>query len=149
MNVMDGTSLTIRGVYQLTITPELFQAQRLMYAEEAQCWDHFSSVVLIEAVVPEAEGEFSLDRVTQENPRYPHGAPQAADDEGLLSLDGETLLARHIGCVKGQGPLRFAFYLHYWDPDLPLHWNGGTVVCPPPQPMPKRLQALMPYRPCD
>ena len=42
---------------------------------------------------------------------------QVGYDEGLLSADGETLLQRRMGCVQGTGPLRFAVYLHFYDPD--------------------------------
>jgi hypothetical protein len=56
---------------------------------------------------------------------------------------------RRINCVRGSGRLRFAFFMHYWNPELPLRWTYGEVVCPVPQPMPARLEILMPYRPCD
>lgn len=51
-------------------------------------------------------------------------------DEGLLSADGETLIQREIDCVRGSGPLRFAVYLHLYDPQRPLLWQGGEVTCP-------------------
>src|SRR4051794_35941493 len=76
--------------------PGVFAAQMPMYGDEEQCRDHFSSVVLIEAVVSEADERFSLSDLTQPNATYPHGAAQAAWDEGLLSGDGEVLLARTI-----------------------------------------------------
>ena len=141
--------LQVLGVYQLDVTPEVFAEQLPMYGDEEQCRDHFSSVVLIEAIGEAVEERFSLDDITQPNPAYPHNSPQAAWDEGLLSSDGETLLARKINCVKGTGPLRLAFYMHYWDAQLPLKWKYGEVPCPRPQPMPERLKRLMPYRPCD
>ncbi len=144
-----SASLRVLGVYQLDVTPEVFTEQLPMYGDEEGCRDHFSSVVLIEVVGEAAGDQFSLDGITQPNPAYPHGSPQAAWDEGLLSSDGEILLARKINCVRGRGPLRFAFYMHYWDPQLPLKWTHGEVPCPPPQPMPERLKRLMPYRPCD
>lgn len=141
--------LHILGVYRLEVTPDVFAAQLPMYGDENQCRDHFSSVVLIEVFVEEPDKHFSLGDFTQPNPAYPHGTFQAAWDEGLLSPDGEQLLARRMDCVKGQGPLRFAFYLHYWNPQLPLRWTHGEISCPPPEPMPPRLSRLMPYRPCD
>jgi hypothetical protein len=96
-------TLTVLGVYRLEVTPEIFAAQLPMYGDEDQCRDRFSSVVLIEAVVVQANERFSL----------PHGAAQVPWDEGLLSSDGEVLLARRINCVKGSGRLRFAFFMHY------------------------------------
>ena len=142
-------TLTVLGVYQLDITPELFAKQLLMYGDEARCRDHLSSVVLIEAVASDFDERFNLSHFTQPNPGYPHGTAQAPWDEGLLSNDGEVLSARKINCVRGRGPLRFAFYMHYWNPQLPLRWTYGEVFCPAPQPMPVRLEILMPYRPCD
>jgi hypothetical protein len=141
--------LQILGVYQLDVTPEVFAEQLPIYGDEEQCRYHFSSVLLIEAIGEAEDGRFSLDGITQPNPAYPHNSPQAAWDEGLLSSDGKTLLARKISCVKGTGFLRFAFYMHFWDPRLPLLWKYGEVTCPTPQPMPDGLRKLMPYRPCD
>lgn len=120
--------LTVLGVYQLDVTPDVFAAQLPMYGNEEQCRDHFSSVVLIEAVVSNCNGGFSLSTFKQPRPMLPNlaihphpfglkgvppeGSFQAPWDEGLLSPDGEQLLARSMGCVKGQGTVRFAFYLH-------------------------------------
>jgi hypothetical protein len=142
-------TLTVLGVYRLDVTPEIFAAQLPMYGDEGQCRDHFTSVVLIEAVVADVDERFSLSGFSQSNPAYPHGVAQAPWDEGLLSSDGEVLVARKINCVKGTGKLRFAFYMHYWNPELPLRWTYGEVWCPSPQSMPVRLEVLMPYRPCD
>jgi|SRR6516162_6270172 hypothetical protein len=142
-------NLTILGVYRLHVTPEIFTEQLPMYGDEGQCRDHFSSVVLIEAVASEIDERFSLSDFTQPNSDYPGGDPQVPWDEGLLSSDGEVLMARKLGCVIGRGPLRFAFYIHYWNPELPLRWTYGEVFCPTPQVMPVRLEILMPYRPCD
>ena len=141
--------LTILGVYQLDVTRKVFDSQMKMYGDEAQCRDHFSSVVLVEAVVDGHDERFNLSDFWQANPNSPHGMRQVAWDEGLLSSDGERLLARKIDCVKGSGPLRFAFYIHYWRPGLPLHWTYGEASCPAPQRMPARLKRLMPYRSCD
>lgn len=141
--------LQVLGVYRLDVTPEVFAEQLPMYGDETQCWDHFSSVVLIEAIGESDEERFPLSGITQPNPAYPHGAAQAVWDEGLLSADGTVLLARKISCVRGSGRLRFAFYMHYWDPKLPLTWKHGEISCPPPEPMPERLKRLIPYNPCD
>jgi hypothetical protein len=136
-------------VYRLDVTPEIFAAQLPMYGDEAQCRDHFSSVVLIEAIAYYTDSSFNLHDFTQPNALYPHNSAQAAWDECLLSLDGESVLARGINCVKGSGPLRFAFYLHYWAENLSLQWTYGEVSCPKPLPMPDRLKRVAPYRPCD
>ena len=142
-------SLQILGVYRLDVTAEIFAEQLPMYGDEVPCREHFSSVVLVEAKV-DADGEhFNLIDFTQPSPTCPHGLSQVPWDEGLLSPDGETLLSRGINCVKGSGPLRFAFYMHHWNAELPLKWTHGEVICPFPRAMPVRLELLMPYRPCD
>jgi hypothetical protein len=142
-------NLQILGVYRLDVTQEVFAEQLRMYGDEEQCRDHFSSVVLVEAVVDADSEQFNLIDFTQPNPAHPRVCLQVPWDEGLLSPDGETLLSRRIGCVEGNGPLRFAFYMHYWNTELPLRWTHGEVVCPLPQSMPVRLEIIMPYRPCD
>jgi hypothetical protein len=52
--------LEILGVYRLEVTKDIFEAQLPMYGDEAQCRDHFSSVVLIEALVQNPSDRFSL-----------------------------------------------------------------------------------------
>ena len=71
---------------------------------------------------------------------------QCGYDEALLSSDGESVIERSMGCVKGEGPLRFAFYLHFYDPNRPLHWSYGQAQCPPIEAVPRRLKKLVPYR---
>ena len=136
-------------MYQLDVTPEVFAAQLPMYGDEDQCRHHFSSVVLVEAVAETRGGTVDLDSVTQTNTTYQGVGSQAPWDEGLLSPDGESVLARTMNCVKGEGAVRFAFYMHFWDSRRPLTWKQGDIQCPQPEPMPDRLKKLMPYRPCD
>ncbi len=148
---MAEARIEILGVYRLEVTDEVFQEQLPMYGDEAQCRIHFSSVVLIEAVACDLDERFDVGKFTQPNPNYPGGYPQVAYDEAILSFDGEEMIARKISCMRnvGRGPVRFAFYLHFYDERLPLSWAYGEVTCPPIQEMPVRLQVLVPYRPCD
>lgn len=115
-------TLMVLGVYRLDVTPEIFAGPlpkcRLRHRREVQ-----------------------PVRFSQPNPNYPHGSPQVPWDESLLSSDGEVLLARSFNCATGQAPLRFAFYIHFRNPDPPLRWTYGEVSCPAPQPMPVRLGA--------
>ncbi len=74
---------------------------------------------------------------------------QVGYDEGLLSMDGETLIQREMNCVRGTEPLRFAVYLHLYDPARPLLWQGGIVTSLPLQDIPVRLAMLMPYNACS
>jgi len=144
-----STRLEILGVFKLEVTPELFAEQLQIIGDETQCRNHLSSIVLVEALVEGARGEDVLSDVTQRHPSGLKDAAQAPWDEGLLSDDGESLLARDLGCVMGEGQLRCAFFIHFWNPGEPLVWTHGEIGCPVPQPMPERLAKLMPYRPCD
>jgi hypothetical protein len=75
-------------------------------------------LVLIEAVVEELTGRFDFSKFGQMLSgyrNYPDNM-QVGYDEGLLSADGETLIQRRTHCVQGTGPLRFAVYLHFYDP---------------------------------
>ena len=87
-------------------------------------------------------GQMQLDHPN--NARY----MQVPYDEALLSADGELLIQREMNCVRGTGPLRFAAYLHLYDPHRPLQWQCGEVNCPAVQDAPVRLMVLMPYRAC-
>jgi hypothetical protein len=139
--------LKILGVFRPTITEELFAEQNEMYGDVAATQEHFAGLVLIEAVIDGIDERIdAMIDLTQETPK---GGQQAAYSEALLSPDGETVLKRQIGCVKGKPPLRCAFYMHYFDPNQPLRWPYGEVACPPLQPAPTRLHKLMPYWPTD
>jgi hypothetical protein len=71
---------------------------------------------------------------------------QRAYDEALLSAVGNTLIDRRMKCVYGTGDLRFAFYLHFFDPARPHESPYGLVECPTIQPVPVQLKILVPYR---
>jgi hypothetical protein len=113
--------------------------------------EHFEKLVLIEAVVDGLIGRFDFSKFGQMLSgyrNYPDNM-QVGYSAGLLSADGETLIQRRMHCVQGTGPLRFAVYLHFYDPQRPLQWQGGEVSCPPMQEAPIRLMMLMPYRACS
>jgi hypothetical protein len=110
---------------------------------------HFEGLVLIEAVVEHIDDRIKMAEMGQPYilGNYPDHF-QCAYDEALLSSDGKSLIERRMGCVRGEGPLRFAFYLHFYDAARPLHWSYGQVKCPPVEPVPKRLKRLVPYNAC-
>ena len=92
-----------------------------------------------------------MGKLGQMQAEFPDGLKrmQVGYDEGLLSSDGETLILRDMNCIHGSGPLRFAVYLHLFDPRQSLKWQRGEVVCPPVQEVPVRLSLLMPYNACS
>ena len=148
---MSEPKLTLLGVYRPAISAETWQQQRNLTGDDQATRDHFSKLVLIEAVVEGLTEPFLMGEVGQMQPDHPDDPSwmQVGYDEGLLSADGESLIARGMESVQGSGPLRFAVYLHLYDPKRPLRWQHGEVTCPPVQDAPARLMKLMPYTACD
>jgi hypothetical protein len=138
-------SLVVLGCYKPDISPETWQEQWNATGSETK--EHFEGLVLIEFRAENLDERFKFDDFGQAH--LSDTPTQAPYDEGLLSLDGETLLSREMGCVTGPGPVRFAYYLHYYDPARPLIWTYGEFFAPPLQPAPVRLSMLMPYTVCD
>lgn len=148
---MTQPSLKVIGVYRPVISEETWQEQFQVTEDERATREHFEGLVLIEAVVEGLTGRFDFGKFGQVLSGYRDHPDnmQVGYDEGLLSSDGESLIQRKMHCVQGTGPLRFAVYLHFYDPQRPLQWQGGEVVCPPVQEEPIRLMMLMPYRACS
>jgi hypothetical protein len=143
--------LTVIGVYRPVISAETCREQWQVTGDDGATQGHFGRLVLIEAVTEGLSGAFDFSKFGQMQPDHPDDPRymQVGYDEGLLSSDGETLIQRKMGCVQGTGSLRFAVYLHLYDPLRPLQWQYGQVICPPVQDVPARLMMLMPYTACD
>ena len=144
-------SLKIIGVYRPAISAETWSEQFQVTGDEEPTREHFEKLVLIEAVVEGLTGRFDFGKfgqVLSGYRNYPDNM-QCGYDEGLLSADGEVLIQRRMDCVQGTGPLRFAVYLHFYDSQRPVQWQGGEVSCPPVEEAPIRLMMLMPYRACN
>ena len=148
---MAGQKLTVLGVYRPQISAETWQEQLQVTGDEGLTREHFDTLVLIEALVEGLDGVFQMGEFGQMQAEFPNDPSrmQVGYDESLLSTDGETLIQRRMNCVHGTGPLRFAVYLHMYDPHRPLKWQGGETTCPPVQAMPIRLLLLMPYNACS
>jgi hypothetical protein len=146
---MSQPTLTVLGVYKPEISEEIYQEQWQVTGSDEQTRNHFAKLVLIEAVLTSLGEKLKLAKLGQfvSIPGYPDQF-QCAYDEALLSADGCTLIDRRMNCVHGTGALRFAFYLHFYDPQQPLLWAHGQVECPPIQPVPERIKTLVPYRAC-
>jgi hypothetical protein len=112
--------------------------------------EHFNKLVLIEALVEGLTEPFDMSEFGQMQADHPNDPRymQFEYDEGLLSADGETLIRRKMNCARGAGPLRFAAYLHLYDPDRPLQWQAVQPLVPV-QDVPLRLMMLMPYNACS
>lgn len=136
------------GVYRPVTSNETWHQQWRVTGDDNLTKDHFEKLVLIEAIVEGLDEPFAMVKFGQWQQAYQKYLPhmQVRYHEGLLSSDGETLIQRKSNCVEGSGRLRFAVYLHLYDPDRPLQWHAGTVTCPSIQDVPLRLAMLMPYR---
>ena len=106
--------------------------------------------LVLEAVVEDIDNHFKMIEIAQLYRRGDYADNfQCAYDEALLSADGQTVIERRMNCVKGSGLVRFAFYLHSYDANLPLQWSYGQTHCPPVEPVSRRLKYLVPYRACN
>jgi hypothetical protein len=139
-----GPTLLILGVYKPEIPEDVYEEQWRATGSDEQTRAHFEQLVLIEAVLANADGNFKAIELGQ--PYQDHF--QCAYDEALLSADGQEIIDRSMDCVTGMGSLRFAFYLHFFDGEQPLRWSCGQVMCPPVQPVSDRLKNLVPYNAC-
>jgi hypothetical protein len=148
---MNEPRLTILGVYRPHISAETWQEQLKETEDETYTNGHFNKLALIEAIVEDLNEPFQMIKFGQMDIDHPDDDRwmQVGYDEGLLSADGETLIQRDSNCVHGTGPLRFAVYLHLYDPEQKLLWQHGEVSCPPVEDAPVRLMMLMPYNATD
>jgi hypothetical protein len=142
-------TLTILGCFKPDIPLETWQQQWEVTASDEYTKEHFDGLVLIEVRAENLDDRFNFNDFGQAHVSGDPNRAMAPYDEGLLSLDGETLLSREMGCVIGHSPVRFAFYLHYYDPARPLTWSYGEFFAPAVQPAPVRLSMLMPYTACS
>ncbi len=139
--------LTVLGVYRPIISKEAWQRQWEVTADDEYTKEYFDKLVLIEAIVEVLSVPFEMSKFGQPSLEFPDDPSRmlVGYDEALLSSDGETLIDRDMDCIRGTGPLRFAVYLQYFDPERPLQWQEGEATCPPIQEVPLRLMMLMPY----
>jgi hypothetical protein len=117
---MKEPTLKVIGVYRPVISAETWREQFQVTGDEQATREHFENLVLIEAVVEELTGLFDFSKfgqVLSGYRDYPDNM-QVGYDPALLSADGECLIQRRMHCVQGTGPLRFAVYLHFYDPPV-------------------------------
>jgi hypothetical protein len=139
-------------VYRLQVSEVLFREQfDILYsfpmdeaqrrAAERECRAQLDSVVLIEVIVCNRDKRFRVGDFGQ--------GEQAPWAEGYFSADGETRIPARWPDVPEMEPLRMAFFIHFWDPTLPLKSSYGNLRCPEPGSMPERLARLLPFEPVD
>ncbi|WP_263376818.1 hypothetical protein [Granulicella aggregans] len=147
------SKLEILGVYRPFIRKATYKQQWRVTGSDELTAAHFKDLVLIEALVHRPDESFrQMKEIGQiylkgKDQRFPHNF-QVPWDEALLSFDGMILIQRRRRCVYGTGTLRFAFYLHFYDPTRTLETPYGPIMCPPIADAPQRLMRLVPYNAC-
>ena len=147
---MAEPTLQILGVYRPQIGASAWHKQWKVTEDDKVTEKHFAGLVLIEAIVNGLEDPFKMGKFGQVHSDIEGFSEhmQVGYDAALLSADGETVIQRRRNCVHGSGPLRFAVYLHFFDPQMPLQWQNGTATYPPIEDAPQRLMSIMPYKAC-
>jgi len=156
---MNGPYVEVLGVYRIPLTEELFRQQfDILYGfamskseraqAERQCKEQLSSVVLVEVIVRNRDDTFDVGEFIQAQDGVPEADWQAAWAEAYLTPDGEALAVERWSAPP-TGDLRIAFFMHFWQPDKPLHTSYGEVACPAVGEMPARLARLVPYETVD
>jgi hypothetical protein len=133
--------IEVLGVYKPSVDADVHE-----WGIDEKGPDYWEKLVLIEALAHDMDGELDAGKLGQQPRERPDpNSFLCCYDEGLLSTDGETLISRDMGCVRGTGCLRFAFYLEFYDATRPLSIPYGAVGCPAVVEMPARLEMLMPF----
>ena len=147
---MKGPSLKVIGVYRPVISAETWREQFQVTEDEQATREHFQKLVLIEAVVEGLTGRFDFSKFGQVLSGYRDYPDNMRCVRRRAALCGRRNSDSEENALRaGAGPLRFAVYLHFYDPQRPLQWQGGEVACPPVQDAPIRLMMLRPYRACS
>lgn len=152
--------IQVLGVYRLTVTADLIRRQdALFWGASVDDPNHkvasddtekqLRSIVLVELKVLNRDERFHVSDFTQRQELEPRENWQAAWAESFQSLDGTELIAVAPFRVPAGPDLRVAFFMHFWNPALPLETSYGPIVCPPPAAMPERLDKLVPYQLMD
>jgi hypothetical protein len=145
-----AAEVRILGVYRPEISERTYQEQLDVMGNDAQAKEHFDGLVLVEASATGVEGELELSNLGQQPSTIDDTHYfQCAYDEALLTADGQILVDRTLGCVNGSGELRFAFYLHFFEPQRPIQFRGTDLQTPEVVSVPERLARLVPYNACD
>jgi hypothetical protein len=157
---MADPAIELLGIYWLNITDDRLREQlSILYPFDVDGVDHataerqvreqLEAVVLIEVFVRNRDERFDVGDFAQAPPGLPTGSHQVAWAEAYMGADGTSLVVDRWSEAPTDRDLRIAFFIHSWDPSLPLQSSYGEIRCPVPQRMPDRLERLVPYEPVD
>ena len=158
--IMTQPSIAVLGAYRLEVTKPLIKQQfgELYNYEMSEdqlrealrhCIQQLHSVVLLEVLVENRDARFQRSDFTQQLNDVSSDSWQAPWAEAFLTPDGESLLVDRWDPPPDADTFRFAFFLHYFQPDRPLLSSYGQLQCPPIMEMPLRLMKLVPFIPVD
>jgi hypothetical protein len=157
---MPEPTLTVLGVYALHFDDGMLKEQtdrlygpklKAVARQEAErrCREQLASTVLIGLDVRDRDDRFDVAQFTQPQATTRQDSRQSAWAEVYLSPDGETRLETLWPDPPRESEFRVAFFLHFWNPSLPLMTSYGELQCPQVEPMPERLLRLVPYQLLD
>jgi hypothetical protein len=154
---MSTPKIEILGTYRLSVTEALIQRKlSLHYGTEdgdviarQAATDELNSIVLIELLVLNRDERFSVDHFLHEQPNLQAAHAQAAWLEVFLVPDGSSIVPTKLREVPTNTDLRLAFFVHFWDSNVPLQTTYGPIICPQVEAMPERLARLVPYESPD
>ncbi|MEX2170211.1 MAG: hypothetical protein WD851_12940 [Pirellulales bacterium] len=157
---MSVPTIEVLGVYPIKVCDEVLKVQtNILYgshltgsdrqAAETECRLQLGSTVLVETLVRNRDGKFKAADFAQPRPGLSYDNWQVAWCETYLSVDGEYRLDAQWPHPPDVKDFRVAFFIHYWDPNLPFISSYGELKAPPVQKMPERLKRLVPYEPVD
>ena len=157
---MNKPRIEVLGVYKLRVSDDLIHNQyHLLYGDDmsdesklesmTQIKDQLNSTVLIEVNVIDRDTNFNVSHFTQPVSDLPESSWQAPWSEVFLNPEGDSLVVDRWSRTPENGDLRIAFFMHYWNPSIPLRSGYGDFECPKIKDMPHRLSKLVPYVPLD
>ncbi len=143
-------SIKVLGVYRLKVTERLIQdALNLIGGDQREAaMGLLEGAVLIEVQVEHATRRFKVGDFNQPIEGRSQEWWQVAYDEAYLSPDGRAVVSKWKP-PEGVRTYRIAFWLHDFQPGVPLGTSYGPVALPPAGKLPVRLQRLLKYVPPD
>lgn len=146
-------SIKLIGVYRVKFTKQLFKDaweekyggidlnRKEKKTAEKYVREELSSIVCVEVLVKNRDQKFDISDFCQP------GSDQVAYNDAYLSLDGNELISDYQ--QPDDKDLRIAFFLHFFNPIMPINTSYGKLTFQEIEDMPVRLSELVPYRPVD
>ena len=148
---MNAPQIELLGVYSLHVTDDLVREEaECRYdepspEEENEIRQELSSIALVEVMVRNPDAKFDVGDFRQPQEGVDPAMWQVAWREVFLTEDGRSLAQKPPGNSCSIGPLRIAFFIHFWQGNVPLLSSYGDIICPSVQEMPQRLVDLISY----